>query len=91
MVAHNPLNGSGRAGFPHPALASGDDAEAAQGIEVMDASSGQPAVNNPQHPVPQHPTVLAAPRQGAMPEPDASPLPLREATHDSGRYGSLAF
>ena len=31
MVAHNPFHGSGRAGLPHPALASGDNAEAAQG------------------------------------------------------------
>ncbi len=28
MVTHNPLHRSGRAGFPHPALASGDDATA---------------------------------------------------------------
>ena len=26
MIAHDPLHGSGRAGLPHPALASGDDA-----------------------------------------------------------------
>src|SRR6516162_5079331 len=70
MVAHNPLNRSGRADFPHPALASGDNAEAAQRVGMMDARRGQPAVNKPQHPVPQHPAVLAAPRQGAMPEPD---------------------
>jgi hypothetical protein len=38
MVAHNPLNGSGRAGLPHPALASGDNAEAAQWIGVMRAA-----------------------------------------------------
>ena len=36
MVAHNPLNGSGRAVLPHPALASGDNAEAAQRICVGD-------------------------------------------------------
>jgi hypothetical protein len=35
MVAHNPLDRSGRAVLPHPALASGDDAEAAQGIGMM--------------------------------------------------------
>jgi hypothetical protein len=29
MVAHDPLHRSGLAVFPHPALASGDDAEAA--------------------------------------------------------------
>ena len=32
MIAHNPLHGSGRAVFPHPALALGDDAHASQGI-----------------------------------------------------------
>ena len=67
MVAHNPLNGSGRTDFPHPALASGDNAEATQRIWVMDLRSGQPVVSNAPHPVPQHPAVLAAPRQRAMP------------------------
>jgi hypothetical protein len=32
MISHNPLHGSGRAGFPHPALALGDDAHATQRI-----------------------------------------------------------
>jgi len=31
MFTHNPLHGSGQAGFPHPALALGDDAHTAQG------------------------------------------------------------
>ena len=31
MVAHDPLHGSGRADFPHPALASGDDAKPRRG------------------------------------------------------------
>ena len=35
MVAHDPLHGSGRAGFPHPALASGDDAE----LKVVDKAA----------------------------------------------------
>jgi hypothetical protein len=30
MIAHNPLPRSGRAGFPHPTLTSGNDAHAAQ-------------------------------------------------------------
>src|SRR6266568_29339 len=30
MVTHDPLHGSGRAALPHPALASGNDANAAQ-------------------------------------------------------------
>jgi hypothetical protein len=33
-IAHDPLHGSGRAAFPHPALALGDDAHAAQGIGI---------------------------------------------------------
>jgi len=31
MIAHNPLHGSGQAGFPHPVLALGEDAYASQG------------------------------------------------------------
>ena len=69
MVAHNPLNRSGRAELPHPALASGDDAKAAQRIGVTDAGRGQPALNQPGHAVPPHTAVLAASRQRAMPEP----------------------
>ena len=74
MVAHNPLHGSGRAGLPHPALASGDNAKAAQGIRMIDARREQPAVNKPPHAVPQHPAVLAAARQGAVPEPGGGAL-----------------
>src|SRR6266851_4400704 len=69
MVAHNPLHGSGRAGFPHPALASGDDAKAAQGIGVTDADRRPPAINQPPHAVPEDPAVLTTSRQRAMPEP----------------------
>ena len=43
MIANNPLHGSGQAGFPHPALALGDDAHAAQGIGVTDGRRWQPA------------------------------------------------
>ena len=49
--------------------ASGYNAEATQRIRMMDARNGQPTVNSPQHPVPQHATVLTAPRQCTMPEP----------------------
>jgi hypothetical protein len=44
MIAHNPLHGSGRAELPHPALALGDDAHAAQGIGMTDSRHRQPAV-----------------------------------------------
>ena len=69
MVAHNPLHGSGRADFPHPALASGNDAHAAQGIRMTNTGGRQPAVDQPPHSVPEHAAVLAAPRQRAVPEP----------------------
>jgi hypothetical protein len=69
MVAHNPLHGSGRAGLLHPALASGDNAKAVQGIRMIDARRRTPAVNKPPHAVPQHTDVLAAARQGAVPGP----------------------
>ena len=68
MIARN-LRGSGRAGFPHPALALGDNAHAAQGIRMIDANSREPAANQPSHPVPQDSTVLASPRERALPEP----------------------
>ena len=69
MIAHNPLHGSGRADFPHPALALGDDAHAAQRIGMTDDRQRQPAVDEAPHAVPQDAAVLAAPRQRAIPEP----------------------
>ena len=42
MIAHNPLHGSGQAGFPHPALALGNDAHTAQGIGMTDGRQRQP-------------------------------------------------
>jgi hypothetical protein len=69
MVTHNPLHGSGRAELPHPALTLGDNAHAAQGIRMTNAGGRQPAGNQAPHPVPKHAGVLAAPQQGAVPEP----------------------
>ena len=69
MIADHPLHRSGRAAFPHPALASGDDAKSPQRIGMTDAGRRQPAVDEPPHPVPAYAAVLAAPRQRAMPEP----------------------
>ncbi len=69
MIAHNPLHGSGRAGFPHPALASGDDAHAPQRIGMTDRRRRQPAGDETPHTIPQDAAVLVAPRQRAMPEP----------------------
>src|SRR5467141_3261859 len=69
MIAHNPLHGSGRAALPHPALALGDDAHAAQGIGMTDDRQRQPAVDEAPHAIPKDAAVLAAPRQRAVPEP----------------------
>src|SRR5467141_4111661 len=74
MIAHNPLHGSGQAALPHPALALGDDAHAAQGIGMTDGRRRQPASDEAPHAVPQDAAVLAAPRQRAIPEaPDLEP------------------
>ena len=69
MIAHNPLHGSGRADFPHPALALGNNAHAAQGIGMTDSRQRQPASDEAPYTSPEDATVLAAPRQRAMPEP----------------------
>src|ERR1700747_2556384 len=66
MIAHNPLHGSGQAGFPHPAL---DDAHAAQGIGMTDGRHRQPASDEAPHTIPEYATVLATPRQRTMPGP----------------------
>jgi hypothetical protein len=69
MITHNPLHGSGRADFPHPALALGNNAHAAQGIGMTDGRQWQPASDKASHTIPKDPAILAAPRQRAMPEP----------------------
>jgi hypothetical protein len=69
MIAHNPLHGSQRAGLPHWALASGDDAKSPQGIGVTYARRGQPPLDKPAHPLPGDVPCVTAPRQGAVPEP----------------------
>src|SRR5882762_704577 len=53
MIAHNPLHGSGQAGFPHPALALGEDAHASQGIGMTDSRHRQPASDEAPHAIPQ--------------------------------------
>ena len=69
MIAHNPLHGSGQAGFPHPALASGEDGCASRGIGMTDRRHRQPASNKAPHAIPQNAAFVAAPRKRAMPEP----------------------
>src|SRR5229473_2666 len=73
-IAHDPLHGSGRADFPHPALALGDDTHAAQRIGMTDRRQRQPASNETPHAIPKDAAVLAPPRQRAMPIPaDSEP------------------
>src|SRR5580692_6729922 len=69
MIAHNPLRGSGRADFPHPALTSGNDAHAAQRKRMIYAHRRKPAIDQAPHPIPGYAAVLAATRQRPMPEP----------------------
>jgi hypothetical protein len=69
MFAHNPLHGSGQAGLPHPALALGDDAHAAQGIGMTDGRRRQPASDEAPHAIPKDAAFVAAPRKRAMPQP----------------------
>jgi hypothetical protein len=83
MIAHIPLHGSGQAGFPHPALALGEDAHAAQGIGMTDGRQRQPASDEAPHAIPKDAPGLAAPRQRAMPEPPhlESKNPQRVVVH----------
>src|SRR5882762_6191899 len=73
-IAHDPLHGSGRAAFPHPALALGDNAHAPQRIGMTDRRQRQPASDETPHAIPKDAAVLAPPRQRAMPKPaDSEP------------------
>jgi hypothetical protein len=69
MIAHNPLHGSGQAGFPHPALALGEDAQASQGIGMTDSRHRQLASGEAPHAIRQNAVFVAAQRKRAMPEP----------------------
>jgi hypothetical protein len=89
MISHNPLHGSGQAELPHPALTSGNNAHAAQGIRMTSTGGRQPAVDQAPHPGPEHVGVLAAPRKGAMPEP-ADLEPKRMQRHAVGRHAVIA-
>src|ERR1700736_4441413 len=68
-ITHDPLHGSGRAGFPHPALALGNDAHAPQRIGMTDRRQRQPASDEAPHTIPPDAAVLAPSRQRAMPIP----------------------
>src|SRR3989338_11539529 len=68
MITHNPLYRSQRAGLPHWALASGDNAKSPQGIGMANAWRGQPAPDEPPHPLPGDPGGLATPPERTTPE-----------------------
>jgi hypothetical protein len=80
VVTYKPLHSSARADFPHPALASGNDAEAAHGIQVRDVADASReessfALNTRPARTPVNPSTIAS----------------REASHDSGSQGRSPF
>jgi hypothetical protein len=77
-ITHDPLHGSGRAGFPHPALALGNNAHAAQRIGMTDRRQRQPPSDEAPHSIPENAAVLAPPRQRAMPRPADSESKKRQ-------------
>ena len=84
MIAHNPLHGSGQAALPHPALALGEDAHAAEWIGMTDGRQRQAASDETPHAVPKEAAILATPRQRAIPE--ASHLEPKETQRRSVPY-----
>ena len=68
-IAHDPLHGSGRADFPHPALTLGDNAHAPERIRMIDANRWQPADDESMHSGPRDTTGLAPTQKSAVPEP----------------------
>src|SRR5215469_14099907 len=67
-VTSYPPRRSGRADFPHPALASGRNAHPARRIGMVNAGRGKPAVDESFHPPPWDTTSLAPVRQNLLPE-----------------------
>jgi hypothetical protein len=63
-MTHNPLHRSGRAALPHPALASGESAEAHEWIGMTDAERWQPRVDIADHPFPRQMMALATALKG---------------------------
>jgi hypothetical protein len=61
MLALNPLHGSGRAGFPHPAFDFGDHAHATQGIRMTDSGQRQLAGEQTPHTIPKDTAAVSAP------------------------------
>jgi hypothetical protein len=62
------LYGSGRADFPHPALALGNDAQAQQRIGMTNTSRREPSRKKAPHAAPRQVVTLTATAQGRPPE-----------------------
>jgi pilus assembly protein CpaF len=62
-ISPYPPHRSGQADFPHPALASGGDAQTARGIRMADMGRRKPAADEPLHSLPLDATILASPRE----------------------------
>jgi hypothetical protein len=67
-VARHPLHRSGHAELPHPAPASGCNAESLIGPRVIDAWFGKPTINKPPLPLQFKPRLLAASLKYTTPE-----------------------
>jgi hypothetical protein len=78
MVAHDPLHGSGRADFPHPALTSGNDAHAAQRERMIDPRIRQPVVDQALHSFSPKMAPLASAQKRPVPE---LTYPIAEQIH----------
>ena len=75
-VTQHPLHRSVRAELPHTAPALGDDDQTLVGVRVADMGNRQPVRDQAMHSTPRQVMGLAAPAQGAMPQP-----PDLEAEH----------
>ena len=84
MVAHDPLHGSGRADFPHPALTSGNDAHAAQRERMIDPRRRQPVVDQTLHSFSPKMAPLASAQKRPVPE---LTYPIAEQIQRCGVHG----
>ena len=81
-VTQHPLHRSVRAELLHTAPALGDDDQTLVGVWVADVGSRQPVIYQSMHSTPWQVMGLAAPAQGAMPQPPyleaerAQPCPI---------------
>ena len=67
-ISPYPPHRSGLADFPHPALASGGDAQTARGIRMADMGRRKPSADESLHTLPLDASLLAPPFERVMPE-----------------------